>query len=205
MPTPARCATCQRRWCSALGSDRQTTRANSALPKPPGQLILNRHGNRPHACQKSSIGPAMTVHPDGNSAFSFNRDMLLHWWWLYRSSELLARVVEHASASIPANAAVAADPPVATPGAVEPWSDLCQAVASLRADFMPDEVRQPYPMVVVTRLADSMRLRFPAGRRANAIRGEAKFTNLLSIDEVGQAYKLPYFGNDANALTVEAN
>jgi hypothetical protein len=35
------------------------------------------------------IGPAPTVHHDGNSAFSFNRDILIHWWWLYRMSELL--------------------------------------------------------------------------------------------------------------------
>jgi hypothetical protein len=40
------------------------------------------------------IGPAAKVHQDGNSAFSFNRDMLLHWWSLYRMSELLAEVVE---------------------------------------------------------------------------------------------------------------
>lgn len=41
-----------------------------------------------------AIGPAPAVHADANSAFSFNRDMLLHWWWLFRSSELLARVIE---------------------------------------------------------------------------------------------------------------
>ncbi len=163
-----------------------------------------------------AIGPSLRVHPDGNSAFSFNRDMLLHWWWLYRSSQLLAKVVEQATtqpertsrSSAGTSGAVSSDgvgPPVkptqTTPAAFEL---LCRRVADIRADFMIDETHQPFPLVLLNKAANSMRIAFPAGRRPNSIIGEVKFTQLITVDEAGQAYKMPYMGRNADEVTVEA-
>jgi hypothetical protein len=66
---------------------------------------------------------------------------------------------------------------------------------------MPDETDRPYPLVITPPTGDSIRLRFPAGRSANRLAKDAKLTALITIDEGGQQYKLPY--TDENVITVE--
>lgn len=150
-----------------------------------------------------AIGPALSVHADGNSAFSFSRDMLIHWWWLYRGSELMANVIEsslatHGSRLAPRDASGGASE---TP---EAWVSLCRDIAALPPDFMPDEVDQHYPLVTVSKSADAMRIRYPAGRRANICDPAARITGFMGIDAVGQPYKLPYLGAGVDAVAVEA-
>ena len=149
------------------------------------------------------IGPALTVHPDGNSAFSFNRDMLVHWWWLYRISELLADVVELNLGSKILPVADGAGVGVAPMEAADAWVSLCRAIAAIPPDFMPDESDKPYPLVVVPPSGAKMRMEYPAPRRPNKFDPEAKITVMLTIDEAGQPYKLPYIGDGQNVVTVE--
>lgn len=142
------------------------------------------------------IGPAASVHRDTNSAFSFNRDMLLHWWWLYRTSELLANVIE----------LTIGDKLQAPSNGLEPsetWVELCRNIAAIPPDFMPDEADRPYPLVITPPTGGSIRLIFPAGRSANRLAKDAKLTALITIDEGGQQYKLPYVSTDENVITVE--
>ncbi len=140
-----------------------------------------------------AIGPAPRVHRGGNSAFSFNRDMLLNWWWLYRTSKLLASIVEATSSRTTKVATEVSPLDDAVPADVSPkLVELCREIAALRLDFMPDEVGQPFPLVLLPPHAQFMRIVFPANRRANPIRGEPRFTGLLTVDSVGQSYKIPY-------------
>jgi hypothetical protein len=149
------------------------------------------------------IGPALKVHPDGNSAFSFNRDMLVHWWWLYRISELLADVVELNLGSKILPVADSAGVGVAPMEAVDAWVSLCHAIAAIPPDFMPDESDKSYPLVVVPPSGARMRMEYPAPRRPNKFDPEAKITAMLTIDAGGQPYKLPYIGDGQNVVTVE--
>lgn len=164
-----------------------------------------------------AIGPNLRLHPDGNSAFSFNRDMLLHWWWFLRASTLMSNVilstaarstrvafeqghrssVPHADAEpVPVEAETAStDSPRANAGS---FDELCRRMAEIRADFFVDEVEQPFPTVRLDRSSQLMRLRFPAGRRGNPIIGQPAFSAILTVDDVGLNYKLPYFGSDAS-------
>lgn len=149
------------------------------------------------------IGPAPTVHHDGNSAFSFNRDILIHWWWLYRMSELLADVVERniGSKMLPVSDGTGSG--VVPSEATDEWVKLCHAIAAIPPDFMPDESETPYPLVVVPPTGASIRLEYPAPRRPNKFDPEAKITACLTIDEGGQPYKLPYVGDAEYVVTVE--
>ncbi|MEJ1933509.1 hypothetical protein WDZ92_25185 [Nostoc sp. NIES-2111] len=151
------------------------------------------------------IGPALNVHADGNSAFSFNRDMLVHWWWLFRSSELLSEVIEQNMASKMLPAADGAGAGVGPAEAAEEWVDLCRAIAAIPPDFTPDECEKPYPLVVVPPSGASMRLEFPAPRRPNKFDPDSKITGVFTIDEGGQSYRVPYLGDDENVITVEAH
>jgi hypothetical protein len=144
------------------------------------------------------IGPAQSVHPDTNSAFSFNRDMLMHWWWLYRTSELLANVIELTIGD-------RLQTPKEALEASEKWVALCRNISAISPDFMPDEVERPYPLVIAHPSGNSLRLKFPAGRKANQVTADAKLTALITIDEGGQQYKLPYVSTDENVITVEGH
>ena len=150
-----------------------------------------------------AIGPAPGVHRGSNSAFSFNRDMLLNWWWLYRTSELLAQVIDLGTDAQPTEGAEANRNNAIHDEANPKLMELCRRIAALRLDFMPDEVTQPFPVVQVPADASFMRITFPAGRRANPILGEPRFTQFLTVDSVGQSFKMPYFGADADEAVVE--
>lgn len=85
------------------------------------------------------------------------------------------------------------------------WVVLCRNIAAIKPDFMPEEAEHPYPLVVVPSSGASIRITFPADRRANRLDPDATMTVMLTIDEGGQPYKLPYIGNAANVVTVEGH
>lgn len=145
-----------------------------------------------------AIGPTLRVHVDGNSAFSFNRDMLLHFWWLYRSSELMAAVL---CAAVGHPTAVDATP--ADNASASPWPELCARIAALSADFLPDEMTLPYPLVVYDPTKAALKMRFPSGRLPRRPQGPMALTALLTLDAPGQPYKIPYMGRDE--VTVEGH
>ncbi|KGW92102.1 hypothetical protein [Burkholderia pseudomallei] len=143
-----------------------------------------------------AIGPNTRLHADGNSAFSFNRDMMLHFWWLYRSSQLMANVLRQTlgKSITPAKEDVA--------NIDTSWVELCKYVGSLPPHFFPDESLLPYPLIRFDRSTNKLHLRFPAGRQPSNFRTGLRLTAFITIDDGGQPYKIPYTGNDE--MTVEA-
>jgi hypothetical protein len=133
-----------------------------------------------------ALGPAPRVHLDGNSAFSFSRDMLIHFWNLYFLSGELATLMR---GLLPnghtANIAqeIASD-----------WELLAGRIANLPLAFFPDELKQPCPLVRWNPSSRELTIDMPGTVRLRRLPTEYEMTAAIYIDMAHAANKMPYFG-----------
>lgn len=138
----------------------------------------------------SVLGPSLKLHPDGNSGFSFARDMLLHFWWLYRIGELLTTTI----ASILQTSKSYTLVPQPRPYTELKWDELVRRCAELQPDFFPDEVQKPQPLVIYNPSAESVTVKFPSGVRPHRMVGDFTVITMLTVDGAHPTEKLPYMG-----------
>jgi hypothetical protein len=135
-------------------------------------------------------GPDPRLHRGGNSAISFSRDMLIHLWWLYRTSDLLVGAV---AAFLDATYKHTLAPhPFSLPEVQ--WSNVVQNCASLSPDFFPDEWNLPYPRVIYRANPEEFSIEFPSSAGTHKMRGDVQVRTLTTVDGAYPAEKLPYMG-----------
>jgi hypothetical protein len=134
-------------------------------------------------------GPSLAVHKDGNSAFSFARDILFNLYHVYYISEMLIEAVKGALRQYHS---FSLKPRTAEPEN-EGWVNLLRQAAKIRPSVFPDEVDKPFPYftfiegekaeAVLMYPVTMIPLSFPPGMRISGI---------FIGDGVTQTFKLPY-------------
>lgn len=134
------------------------------------------------------VGPEPTVHRHGHGAFSFARDLRLHFVWIYGVSsalaEVLASAVDHPAASVSALADS------------DEYFELAESIVGLPARFYPDEVSLPVPS---TRLSGQgkdreLRLSYTQEQLGTAIPRDRRMriATVWQGDGVSKSFRLPY-------------
>lgn len=139
------------------------------------------------------LGPDPHLHRGGNSAISFARDMLMHLWWLYRTSDLLTvALASHLDATYGYKLS-----PVRLEQTEARWADVVRNCASISPEFFPDEWRLPYPRVVYAPNPEQLNLEFPSSAGVHRLTGDVRVRVLTTVDSTHRTEKMPYFGQDA--------
>jgi len=162
------------------------TLCNAATPDGP---ICGFFLNGPYP--GGAIGPSRKLHKpmEGmHTAFSFRRDMSMHFWFVYQLGEAVAQCIEqtvkldHGEIAIevrPAN--VPAD-----------WTRLCEECAGLKGAFFPDEETKKRPIIVVPKDGSSLSMKLGPGRRFRLLR-PMNMSIVMTIREGTPSYVMPYF------------
>ncbi|MBN8488496.1 MAG: hypothetical protein J0M20_12340 [Burkholderiales bacterium] len=138
-------------------------------------------------------GPDPRLHRGGNTAISFSRDMLIHLWWIYRTSDLLvASVAAYLDATYKHKLT-----PHLTEIQEANWSSVVQRCASLSPEFFPDEWTLPYPRAIYRQMPEELSIEFPSNAGAHKMRGEVQVRTLTTVDGTYPKEKVPYMGRDA--------
>jgi hypothetical protein len=140
-----------------------------------------------------ALGPAPRVHADGNSAFSFARDMLLHFWNLYFISAELAAVMRRAAGSADFRGAAQ----YKNDSINSARESLAERIAGLPLAFFPDEVRLPLPLARWNPSMRELTLDMPSAVRPRRLPNGYHMRTAISIDMSHATNKLPYYGKDA--------
>ncbi len=142
-----------------------------------------------------ALGPDLHIHkgPDGLTAFSFFRDLRLHFVELFVTSEHLTKVIDHLGANKSPGTQVTC-----------PWvAELGKALAALPETYYPNEVSLRNPWVSYNeeqdgciRLTLSMREKSPKPKTFAHNIGMATFKvkAIYRGDSVTRSFKLPYSG-----------
>lgn len=140
-----------------------------------------------------ALGPDPRLHRGGNSAISFARDMLMHIWWLYRTSDLLTvALVSYLNATHKYRLA-----PVQIKQSEAKWADIVRNCALISPEFFPDEWGLPYPRVVYAPSPEQLSIEFPSSAGSHRLAGDLNVRVLTTVDGAHRTEKLPYFGQDA--------
>ncbi len=141
-----------------------------------------------------ALGPAPRVHADGNSAFSFTRDTLIHFWNLYYISSELATVMRKQldRASLPAKAQYENDLLNSI------WEALSKRIANLPLAFFPDEVRLPVPLVRWNSMERELTIQMPSLVRPRRLPNGYQMRTAINIDMAHASNKLPYWEKNAS-------
>lgn len=138
-------------------------------------------------------GPDPRLHRGGNTAISFNRDMLIHLWWIYRTSDVLATAI---TSFLDATYKYKlTSKPASLPEAE--WSRVVQHCASLSPEFFPDEWGLPYPRVIYRASPEEVSIEFPSTAGTHKMHGHVLVRTLTTVDGVYPREKAPYMGTDA--------
>ena len=135
------------------------------------------------------LGPSEKLHKDGNSGFSFSRDMMLHIWWLYATGERLAKTIEAAVEVLHQKKL----PYVSAPFIGYELGKTMQRIGEIKPEFFPDEISEPYPRIICRKDLQSICLEFPSTVRGHKIRGNIRISGFLSVDAEHRSMKLPYW------------
>jgi hypothetical protein len=125
--------------------------------------------------------------------------MLIHLWWLYRTSDLLTTAV--ASFLDATYKFKLAPKPITLPEAR--WSNVVQSCASLSPEFFPDEWVLPYPRVIYRSNPEELSIEFPSTAGVHKMRGDVQVRTLTTVDSVYPTEKVPYMGSDAVPTSLE--
>ena len=136
-----------------------------------------------------ALGPSKKLHSNGNTAFSYSRDMMLHMWWLFRIGDLLAQAV-HTAVEVK-HAYILSENSVHIGDA--DWVELVNCCAALRPEFFPDEIRKPYPRVLLQRSPCQVTLEFPTSARGHQLPLGMTISTSMNIDMAHPINKMPYF------------
>lgn len=134
-----------------------------------------------------ALGPSKELHSNGETAFSFSRDMMFHLWWLYRIGDLLASTVTKAlRARYEYNLIeLAQDLPQ------EKWSTVVSRCAELKPEFFPDEVTKCYPRVSYQAIPSVLTIEFPTTAPVQRFE-EMRICTAITIDDAHLSNKIPY-------------
>ena len=135
-----------------------------------------------------ALGPSGKLHSNGNTAFSFARDMMLHLWWLFRIGELLAEAVRTALHVNHAHSLVAT--PV-EPGDTK-WVEVVRRCGGLKPEFFPDEIVKPYPRILFQPSPNQVILEFPTSARGHKLLGTTTVVTAFNVDMAHPTNKMPY-------------
>ena len=141
--------------------------------------------------EPGAVGPAPRIHPGGNSAFSYARDLRFHMANVFGVSRHLSDFVNDLGALLDPSSLPAISSPSALAGT---WADTLSKIADLPPVCFPDEVKKPFPSI--TFIADEVQIRFPDNSTAH--RSFPNGTRVVGSsvgDGVTRTFKLPYFGN----------
>lgn len=139
-----------------------------------------------------ALGPSVRVHPDGNSGFSFARDMLLHFWNLYfvssELSEVIRRVVPDSNQQAPRTRDDSLN---------SVFERLAQRIAGIPLAFFPDEVHKPCPLARWNPSANELTIEMPGAVRPRRLPKTYRILTSVNVDMAHASNKLPYFGRNA--------
>jgi hypothetical protein len=136
--------------------------------------------------------PNKEIHTDGNTAFTFARDMMINFWWLYRSSEILSDCIM--------GTCNAWNGIQVTPTLLETsqedlnWSRLCKSISEISPAFFPDENFVPFPDIRYPTNGSWISVEFPTSRKAIRTKDALTFSVLSTVEEGALTIKSPYFG-----------
>jgi len=135
------------------------------------------------------VGPEPTVHKRGRGAFSFSRDLRLHFVWLYGLSSYLSELLSSLAVECP-------------PPSPKPQDDryirIAKKLLSTQFLFYPDEGALPVPKVSFTENREMSRaelaISYVDGTTASLIRRGPGLKIALSWkgDGVSMSWRLPY-------------
>jgi len=136
-------------------------------------------------------GPSLGVHKDGNSAFSFARDILFNLYYVYYISEMLVEAVKGAlhqyhSFSLEFRKAESEN---------ERWLDLLRQASRIRPSVFPDEVEKPFPYFTFTEGEGGraeMVLMYPVTMIPLSFPPGMRISGTFIGDGVTKTFKVPY-------------
>jgi hypothetical protein len=140
-----------------------------------------------------AVGPDIHLHkgPGGLTAFSFFRDLRLHFVELFATSEYLTKVIDHLGKN------QSPYTPVTCPWAAE----VGKALAALPETYYPNEINLRNPWIVYNeekagsiKLTLSMGGKSPKPKTFNPGRAAFSVRAMYSGDSVTRSFKLPYSG-----------
>ncbi|WP_243285848.1 hypothetical protein [Geothrix terrae] len=135
------------------------------------------------------VGPVTGIHPGGNSAFSYARDLRFHMANVFGVSRILANYLMNLGVLLDPDALPSDALPTAVVGT---WADTLRRIASLAAVCYPDEVRKPFPGINF--IGEEVRIRFPDNTSEHhSFPNGTKVTSSFAGDGVTRTFKLPYF------------
>ena len=137
-------------------------------------------------------GPDPRLHRGGNTAISFSRDMLIHLWWMYRTSDLLTdAIAAYLDATYKHKLA-----PVRVNTPEVDWSGVVQRCAAMSPEFFPDEWALPYPRAVYRRSPEELSIEFPSTAGTHKMRGVVQVRTLTTVDGAYPKENVPYMRKD---------
>jgi hypothetical protein len=140
-----------------------------------------------------TVGPSRIIHRDGNSGFSFNRDIPFHLCGIFFVGEKLR---DQLVSSRPILRSLGSESAIGGEKSSEaPWTRALLMSSQLPRVFFPDEIRLSPPLISV----DNNRVRVTYApspfKRAKPPPSGAKVSVSFSGDGVTKSFKMPYFGS----------
>jgi hypothetical protein len=133
------------------------------------------------------LGPSAKLHDGGETAFSFSRDMIMHFWWIYRIGELLAETTIGAVKALHNHDI--AEAPQDNPD--DKWQLLAARCAGLKPEFFPDEIQKPYPRILCRSDGSELSIEYPTSARGYAV-PNMKISVSFKLDGAHPINKMPY-------------
>jgi hypothetical protein len=148
-----------------------------------------------------AIGPSPLVHKDGNSAFSFSRDIPFNLFALYHISEQLIAAVK-SFLKLTYNFDL-------LPSISAGYDEIRQVVENARAieqKFFPDELLKPCAVVSVESTSNNSTctLSYPDNSKEHSFPQELRMTCFIYAEK-GETFKLPYTELETFNLGVECS
>jgi hypothetical protein len=138
---------------------------------------------------RGALGPSRAVHKDGNSAFSFARDLLFNLFNVYYCSERLAIAICAALEGLHGIKL-----PLQKQELNSAWQEMIQAASEIGARVFPDEIHKGFPLLrLVGQPSEILELDFP-GRLHLRIPSQMKIAVRALGDGSTTSFKMPYFG-----------
>jgi len=132
------------------------------------------------------IGPDPLIHPGGDSAFSFRRNLLYHLWGLYDTS----RCLSNGLSIISKHFAEIAPRSTTQERVEEEWYKMIFRVEALNPLVFPDEAQKQN--IVVTPRDDRLRIEYSSKDKAPSVPSPCAVTVLHRIDGMSPSFRAPY-------------
>jgi hypothetical protein len=132
------------------------------------------------------IGPSPLIHPNSNTAFSFNYDLSFHICNIYVVSDRLSRLMETIDSRL-----APIDPKKATEEIKSDWKEMIVSVSGLPHIYFPDEIRKPIPLVSI--MPTKIIIEYPSLRaKPKVIPNRTRIQVNYRGDGITKTFKLPY-------------